>query len=88
MELSEDLQEQIGNWRVSQADDEDMDPHSYYGCVLSTAPCWKVGGRPAWGPTDPGSRLCPTSGQIGHGDEQQLYICPAAQEHPHTELTQ
>ncbi|WUQ25511.1 hypothetical protein OG764_00110 [Streptomyces sp. NBC_00239] len=62
MELSEDLQEQIGNWRVSQAADEDMEPETYYDCVLSAAPGWKVGGWPSWGPTDPGPRPCPTCG--------------------------
>ncbi|MEV4445061.1 hypothetical protein AB0K24_06275 [Streptomyces mirabilis] len=32
--------------------------------------------------------LQPTSVQIGSGYEQQLYICPGAPEHPHTELMQ
>ncbi|WP_222871648.1 hypothetical protein [Nonomuraea sp. PA05] len=30
----------------------------------------------------------PTAVQIGRGHSQQLYICPAAPEHPHTELMQ
>jgi hypothetical protein len=30
----------------------------------------------------------PTAVQIGSGNKQQLYICPAAPEHPHTELMQ
>ncbi|MES4904346.1 MULTISPECIES: hypothetical protein [unclassified Streptomyces] len=32
--------------------------------------------------------LRPTSVQIGSGYKQQLYICPRAPEHPHTELMQ
>ncbi|MEU6215768.1 hypothetical protein ABZ891_38485 [Streptomyces sp. NPDC047023] len=32
--MSEDLQEQIGNWMVTQTDDQDMNPHTYYDCVL------------------------------------------------------
>nr|SBO97558.1 hypothetical protein BN4615_P7074 [Nonomuraea gerenzanensis] len=30
----------------------------------------------------------PTAVHIGRGDNQQLYVCPAAPEHPHTELMQ
>jgi hypothetical protein len=30
----------------------------------------------------------PTTVRIGRGYNQQLYICPAVLEHPHTELTQ
>ncbi|GGY00696.1 hypothetical protein [Streptomyces minutiscleroticus] len=28
----------------------------------------------------------PTAVQIGSGYDQQLYVCPMAQEHPHSEL--
>ncbi|MER5185569.1 hypothetical protein ABT009_46160 [Streptomyces sp. NPDC002896] len=135
MELGTELQEQLGKWSLSQAAEEDMDPQTFYDCVLSSAPGWKVGGWPSWGPTDPIPRPCPacdsemdalltiatfeegddeghswspyedpatepspgldhfdpgqpTAVQIGSGYKQQLYICPAAPEHPHTELMQ
>jgi len=135
LELSTELQEQLGKWSVPQAAEEDMNPQTYYDCVLSSAPGWKVGGWPSWGPTDPDPRPCPACGsemdalltiatfeegddaghswspyknsatepsadldhfdpdqptavQIGSGYKQQLYICPAAPEHPHTELMQ
>ncbi|GAA2093691.1 hypothetical protein GCM10009801_61090 [Streptomyces albiaxialis] len=62
LELSAELRERLGEWSVPQADEEDMDPRTYYDCVLSTAPGWKVGGWPAWGPTDPAPRPCPACG--------------------------
>ncbi|MFI5865371.1 hypothetical protein [Streptomyces sp. NPDC051546] len=37
----------------------DMEPQTYCDCVLSAAPGGKVGGRPSWGPIDPGPRPCP-----------------------------
>ncbi|MFJ5774560.1 hypothetical protein [Streptomyces sp. NPDC093094] len=40
---------------------------------------------PGSGHFDPGQ---PTAVQIGSGYDQQLYICPASPEHPHTELMQ
>ncbi|MFI8007904.1 hypothetical protein [Streptomyces sp. NPDC086010] len=36
-------------------------------------------------PTNPAPRQ-PTAVQIGSGYDQQLYVCPAAPEHPHSEL--
>ncbi|WP_437066077.1 hypothetical protein [Streptomyces sp. enrichment culture] len=133
LELSAELQERIRQWNVPQAAEEDMDPWTYYDCVLSNAPGWKVGGWPAWASTDPIPRPCPECGteteilltiatfeegddearswspsedpaarpssgaehfdpgrptavQIGSGYRQQLYVCPAAPEHPHIEL--
>ncbi|MFC0598184.1 hypothetical protein [Streptomyces palmae] len=59
MELSPELREQPGKWNVPQAVEEDMDPQTYYDCVLSSAPGRKVGG---WGPTDPTPRPCPAYG--------------------------
>ncbi|WUL37057.1 hypothetical protein OHB20_46550 [Streptomyces canus] len=133
LELSTELQEQLRQWSVPQAAEEDMDPQTYYDCVLSSAPGWKVGGWPAWDSTDPTPRPCPECGtgmevlltiatfeegddegrswspyenpaaepsspldhfapgrptavQIGSGYRQQLYICPAAPQHPHITL--
>jgi hypothetical protein len=132
LELSAELQEQFRQWSVPQAAGEGMDPWTYYDCVLSSAPGWKVGGWPAWDSTDPIPRPCPECGtemevlltiatfeegddegrswspsedpaaepsgsehfdpnqptavQIGSGYRQQLYVCPAAPEHPHIEL--
>ncbi|MFH8756829.1 hypothetical protein [Streptomyces atroolivaceus] len=176
LELSKELQEQLGNWSVWQAADTDVDsayasyPQEFYDLELAGAPGWKVGGWPRWGATDPTPRLCPACGsdmdalltiatfeadddsswlpnevceerehsspsssstgpegqavvdffhargievhnrgrvardvrvaplgtdpvprkptavQIGSGYDQQLYVCPAAPEHPHSEL--
>nr|WP_203723015.1 hypothetical protein [Streptomyces coelicoflavus] len=176
LELSRELQEQLGNWSVWQAADTGVDsayascPQEFYDSELAGAPGWKVGGWPRWGATDPAPRLCPACGsdmdalltvatfeydgasswlpneacadrehtgpsagrtgpegqavidffraqgieahdrgrvprdarvaplgtnpaprqptavQIGSGYAQQLYVCPAAPEHPHSEL--
>lgn len=137
LELSEELQEQLGNWSVWQAAGTDVDsayasfPQEFYDSELAGAPGWKVGGWPRWGATDPAPRLCPdcdsdmdalltiatfegeddsswvpheepadeppsgfdhfeprrpTAVQIGSGYDQQLYVCPAAPEHTHSEL--
>lgn len=176
LELSKELQEQLGNWSVWQAADTEVDsgyasyPQEFYDSELAGAPGWKVGGWPRWGATDPAPRLCPACGsdmdalltiatfegdddsswlpnevcedrehtgassshtgpegqavidffraqgievhdrgsvprdarvaplgtspaprqptavQIGSGYDQQLYVCPAAPEHPHSEL--
>ncbi|WP_329184136.1 hypothetical protein [Streptomyces sp. NBC_01428] len=62
LELSEELREQLKEWSVPQAAEEDMDPDTYYDCVLSNAPGWKVGGWPAWNSTDPSSQSCSECG--------------------------
>lgn len=62
LELSEELREQLKQWSVPQAAEEDMDPDTYYDCVLSNAPGWKVGGWPAWNSTDPSPRPCSECG--------------------------
>lgn len=71
LELSTELQEQLRQWSVPQAAEEDMDPQTYYDCVLSSAPGWKVGGWPAWDSTDPTPRPCP---ECGTGMEVLLTI--------------
>lgn len=71
LELSTELQEQLARWSVPQADEEDMYPATYYDCVLSSAPGWKVGGWPAWNSTDPTPRPCP---ECGTGMEVLLTI--------------
>ncbi|MFE7584614.1 hypothetical protein ACFU5Y_23980 [Streptomyces gardneri] len=131
LEVSKELQEQLGDWGVWQAAGVELDsdsvswPEEFYDSELAGAPGWKVGGWPRWGATDPAPRLCPACGsdmdalltiatfegdedsswlpheepadepssgfnhtavQIGSGYAQQLYICPTAPEHPHTEL--
>ncbi|MGA6168877.1 hypothetical protein ACPEIF_01285 [Streptomyces sp. NPDC012600] len=66
LELSEELQEQLGDWSVWQAADTGVDsayasyPQNFYDAELAGAPGWKVGGWPRWGATDPTPRLCPT----------------------------
>ncbi|ARX84210.1 hypothetical protein SMD44_03648 [Streptomyces alboflavus] len=50
----------------------------------SWLPYENAAGEPATG-FDPRQ---PTSVQIGSGYKQQLYVCPRAPEHPHTELMQ
>ncbi|MGW0856443.1 hypothetical protein [Streptomyces sp. NPDC002690] len=59
LELSPELRERLRRWNVPQADEEGMDPQTYYDCVLSSAPGWKVGGWPAWDSTDPTPVPCP-----------------------------
>ncbi|MFF4323209.1 hypothetical protein [Streptomyces sp. NPDC001568] len=137
LEVSKELQEQLGNLSVWQAANVEMDseelpwPEEFYDKELAGAPGWKVGGWPRWTTTDPGPRPCPACGrdmdalltiatyeddddsswlphqepedaslpgfdpyersqptavQIGRGYDQQLYVCPAAPEHPHSEL--
>lgn len=56
---------------MPRAVEEDMAPQTYYDCVLSNAPGWKVGGRPAWDSTDPVPRPCP---ECGTGMEALLTI--------------
>ncbi|MFD4145370.1 hypothetical protein [Streptomyces goshikiensis] len=62
LELSEELREQLKQWSVPQAAEEGMDPDTYYDCVLSNAPGWKVGGWPAWNSTDPSPQPCSKCG--------------------------
>ncbi|MFC8645844.1 hypothetical protein ACFUC2_34540, partial [[Kitasatospora] papulosa] len=45
LELSEELREQLRQWSVPQAAQEDMNTETYYDCVLSNAPGWKGAGR-------------------------------------------
>ncbi|MDK9495090.1 hypothetical protein QEZ40_004524 [Streptomyces katrae] len=66
MDLSKELQQQLGDWNnwqaVAGAVDSSRAPHpdSYYGSELSVAPGWKAGGWPRWGLTDPISCFCTT----------------------------
>ncbi|MEU5324173.1 hypothetical protein AB0G67_46760, partial [Streptomyces sp. NPDC021056] len=62
LELSEELREQLKQWSVPQAAEEDMDPGTYYDCVLSNAPGWKLGGWPASNSTDPSPQPCSECG--------------------------
>ncbi|MFD3681162.1 hypothetical protein [Streptomyces sp. NPDC058613] len=64
MELSEELQQKLGDWSRWQAAGAGVDssyapcPKSFYTDELSVAPGWKVAGCPPWGLTDPVARLC------------------------------
>ncbi|MCX5388822.1 hypothetical protein [Streptomyces sp. NBC_00094] len=66
LELSKELQEQLGNWSLWQVADTGVDnayasyPQEFYDSELAGAPGWKVGGWPRWGATDPTPRICPT----------------------------
>ncbi|MET9960484.1 hypothetical protein ABZ128_15795 [Streptomyces sp. NPDC006326] len=68
MDLSKELQQQLGDWSNWQAAGAAVDsswapyPDSYYGSELSVAPGWKVGGWPRWGLTDPIARFCTACG--------------------------
>lgn len=65
MELSEDLQELVGQWSARRADGavpdnlDAVDLAGLYWADLSLAPGWKVGGWPHWGLTDPSPQFCP-----------------------------
>ncbi|MFG2989199.1 hypothetical protein ACGFZK_07860 [Streptomyces sp. NPDC048257] len=64
MDVSKELQQQLGDWSNWQAAGSAVDsswapyPDSFYGSELSVAPGWKVGGWPRWGLTDPIARFC------------------------------
>ncbi|MFE6911989.1 hypothetical protein [Streptomyces erythrochromogenes] len=64
MELSEELQQQLGDWDRWQTAGDTVDnsyapaPQEFYMGKLSIAPGWKVGGWTRWGLTDPEPRLC------------------------------
>jgi len=70
LELSEDLQEQVGRWSARRAGcdtpdrfdaiDYAFDPEGLYASALSAAPGWKVGGWPRWGRNDPEPQFCPS----------------------------
>ncbi|WP_434482009.1 hypothetical protein [Streptomyces sp. NBC_01340] len=68
MELSKELQEQLGDWSRWQAAGSALDssyevaPDDFYGDHLSIAPGWKVGGWTRWGLTDPMPRICSECG--------------------------
>nr|WP_308401642.1 hypothetical protein [Streptomyces roseoverticillatus] len=68
MDLSKELQQQLGDWSNWQAAGSAVDsswapyPDSFYGSQLSVAPGWKVGGWPGWGLTDPIARFCTACG--------------------------
>ncbi|MFI6284492.1 hypothetical protein ACIBCM_06995 [Streptomyces sp. NPDC051018] len=79
--------------RLCPACDSEMDALLTIATFESsgTTRSWNPYGHPAEGPaTGPGSSDArqPTKVQIGSGYKQQLYICPDAPEHPHTELMQ
>ncbi|MFC9222352.1 hypothetical protein ACFT8W_16680 [Streptomyces hygroscopicus] len=68
LELSRELQQQLsdaGAWRAAGVvvdDFYEIAPQEFYGCELSVAPGWKVGGWPPWGLTDPVARFCVACG--------------------------
>ncbi|MFI8326969.1 hypothetical protein [Streptomyces sp. NPDC085529] len=68
LEVSKELQAQLGNWRTWQTTDVEMDsdyescPQEFYDSELAGAPGWKVGGWPRWTSTDPCPRLCTACG--------------------------
>ncbi|MFE0276040.1 non-ribosomal peptide synthetase [Streptomyces sp. NPDC058992] len=68
LELSKELQQQLGDWSRWQAAGSAVDssyapaPEELYLDQLSVAPGWKVGGWTRWGLTDPMPRLCPECG--------------------------
>ena len=65
LELSQDLQELLGEWSRRQvagtgpASSYATDPEGFYRDQLSVAPGWKVGGWTHWGLTDPIPQFCP-----------------------------
>lgn len=50
--------EELDRWQTDDVDPYPEYPEDFYRDHLSTAPGWKVGGRPHWGLTDPGIRHC------------------------------
>ncbi|MFI5678028.1 hypothetical protein [Streptomyces cellulosae] len=67
LELSKEVQEQLGTWSewqaaVTEVDDYASSPEEFYDRELAGAPGWKVGGWPRWGATDPTPRLCSACG--------------------------
>lgn len=68
MELSKELQGQLGDWSRWQAAGTALDssyevaPDELYLDQLSVSPGWKVGGWTSWGLTDPMPRICPECG--------------------------
>lgn len=66
MELSDELQERIGQWTTWQAAGAAPDssympaPQEFYEAELSVSPGWKVGGWTRWGLTDPVPQFCPS----------------------------
>ncbi|WP_329219263.1 hypothetical protein OG352_22445 [Streptomyces sp. NBC_01485] len=68
MELSEELQEQLGDWSRWQAAGAALDssyevaPDELYLDQFSVSPGWKVGGWTSWGLTDPVPRICSECG--------------------------
>ncbi|MFF7656699.1 hypothetical protein ACFZCY_44015 [Streptomyces sp. NPDC007983] len=68
LELSKELQQQLGDWSRWQAAGAAVDssyavaPEEFYMDKLSIAPGWKVGGWTRWGLTDPMPRICPACG--------------------------
>ncbi|MFJ8828046.1 hypothetical protein ACIREE_40780 [Streptomyces sp. NPDC102467] len=68
MELSQELQQQLGTLSQWEAAEEAWDraydeaPAQFYREKLCHAPGWKTGGWSRWGLTDPLPRLCPECG--------------------------
>jgi hypothetical protein len=65
LELSKEVQDQLGDWDKWQVAGSGVDssyapaPEEFYVEHLSVSPGWKVGGWSRWGLTDPMSRRCP-----------------------------
>jgi len=74
LELSEDLQEQVGRWSARQAGKAIADSREaidyaagtdeLYWNELSIAPGWKAGGWSRWGRTDPVAETCPACDSV------------------------
>ncbi|GGP56678.1 hypothetical protein [Streptomyces melanogenes] len=68
MELSTELQQQLGDWSTWQTAGAAVDsyyapaPQELYTDKLSIAPGWKAGGWTRWGLTDPVPRVCSACG--------------------------
>ncbi|WP_432072059.1 hypothetical protein [Streptomyces wuyuanensis] len=68
LELSEELQEELGDWSRWQAAGSALDssyelaPQELYMDMLSISPGWKTGGWTRWGLTDPLPRICSACG--------------------------
>ncbi|WP_374213273.1 hypothetical protein [Streptomyces sp. G1] len=73
LELSKELRGQIENWSPWEIAEEGECP-------------WFAHGEPDGQPPAGFDPVTPTAVQIGRGHAQQLYVCPAAPEHPHIEL--
>ncbi|WP_046500586.1 hypothetical protein [Streptomyces odonnellii] len=64
LELSKELQEELGDWSRWQAAGSALDssyevaPKELYMDMLSISPGWKAGGWTRWGLTDPMPRIC------------------------------